>query len=101
MSADEYWFGDPHLIFRYESVYQHKQKLKEQDFWLMGTYIVRAIESARFNVNGFIEKNNWLVPYPNCPHTDLFNNERKPSREQIELYEKARAQLSSLGLLRD
>ena len=101
MSAEEYWFGDPHLIYRYEAKHINQQKLKEQDMWLMGQYVVRALESSRLNVNGFIEKSSQLVPYPTCPHTDMFDNEQPLTEEQLELLASARAQLSARGLLRD
>lgn len=100
MSAEEYWFGDPHLIFRYEAIYHHKRKLKEQEMWLMGQYIVRALESSVLNVNGFIEKSSQLRPYPECPYTDIFN-QKQPTDEQKELVEVARAKLMARGLLRE
>lgn len=101
MSSDEYWFGDPHLIYRYEAKHRNQQKLKEQEMWLMGQYIVRALESSRLNVNGFIEKSSQLIPYPACPHTDMFESEQPLTDEQVEMIESARAQLSARGLLRD
>lgn len=101
MSAEEYWFGDPHLIFRYEAVYTHKRKLKEQDMWLMGQYVVRALECSRLNVNGFIEKSSQLIPYPECPHTDVFGESQQLSDEQRNLIEVARAKLMARGLLRE
>lgn len=101
MTADEYWFGDPHLIYRYENVYANKRKLKEQDMWLIGTYIQRAISSVPLNVNGFIEKQSQLNTYPECPHQDMFDDKEPISEEQKELREYARQRFSALGLLRD
>jgi hypothetical protein len=101
MTADEYWYGDPALLYRYENAYLNKQKLKEQDMWLMGTYIIRALEQSRLNVNGFIEKNSQLVEYPECPHTDLFQTKKELTKEQIEVLNEARTRLGSRGLLRD
>ena len=101
MTSDEYWFGDPHLIYRYEARYKNQKKLQEQDMWLMGQYIIAALEHSRLNVNGFIEKASQIPPYPNCPHTEMFNVEKPLTEEQIEMIESARAQLSARGLLRD
>lgn len=103
MSVDEYWFGDPHLIFRFEQAYTNKQKLMQQNMWLLGTYIQSAITSVPLNVAGFIEKSSQLSKYPECPHQDMFNNtEKEPIlEEQKQLYEYARHKLLSLGLLRD
>lgn len=101
MTADEYWYGDPALLYRYENAYLNKQKLKEQDMWLMGTYIIRALEQSRLNVNGFIEKNSQLVEYPECPHADLFQTKKELTKEQIEVLNEARTRLGSRGLLRD
>ena len=99
MSADEYWFGDPHLIFAYEAKHKNQLKLHEQEMWLMGQYISRALECSRLNVNGFIENTSQLVPYPECPHQDLFNNAKPLDEGQKELLEKARAMLNSRGKL--
>lgn len=101
MTSDEYWFGDPHLIYRYEAKYQNQKKLQEQDMWLMGQYIVLALQHSRLNVNGFIEKSSQIPPYPDCPHCDTFNTDKPLTDEQIEMVESARAQLSARGLLRD
>lgn len=101
MSVEEYWFGDPHLIFRYEERFNNQRKLKEQDMWLLGNYMIRAMESARFNVNGFIEKSSQLIPYPECPYDDLFRAKKELTEEQKQLLEKTRAELSSRGLLRE
>lgn len=101
MSADEYWFGDPHLVYRYEAKYRNQMKLQEQQMWLMGQYVARALECSRLNVNGFIEKASQLVPYPECPHTDMFESRKPFTEEQKQLIEKARVMLLSRGLLRD
>ena len=99
MTAEQYWFGDPALIYTYESVYQNQQKLKQQDMWLMGQYIKRAIESSVVNVAGFIEKKSQVGVYPECPHTDLFTHSKPLTEEQKALLRQARARLSERNLL--
>lgn len=101
MSADEYWEGDPSLIYNYEKAYENKQKLKQQELWLMGIYIQSAISSVPLNVNGFIEKQSQLSKYPECPNSDIFDMREPPSKEEKELYEKTRNRLISMGLYRE
>lgn len=101
MSPDEYWFGDPHLIYAYEACFENLRRLKQQDMWLMGTYIQRALSSVPLNVNGFIEKQSQVENYPECPYQDLFNEPEPPNAEQKALYEKAKSMLMARGLLRD
>lgn len=103
MSVEEYWFGDPHLIYRFEQAYSNKRKIEQQNMWLLGTYIQSAISSVPLNVAGFIEKQSQLSKYPECPYQDLFSEKVKEpiSEEQKQLYEYARHKLLSLDLLRD
>ena len=99
MTANEYWFADPSLIFNYEKAYENKRKLKEQELWLMGVYIQQAISSVPLNVNGFIEKQSQLTKYPNCPNQDLFNEQEPISEEQKALYEKRGRTVGTPSLL--
>lgn len=99
MSVDEYWYGDPYLLYRYESQFIARRKLKEQDMWLMGQYIARAMLSIPLNVNGFIQKESSIVDYPECPHSDPLGMERPLSQEEKELIDQARARLMERGLL--
>ncbi len=101
LTVDEYWFGDPSLIYHFERAYENKYKLKEQQMWLMGVYIQQAVSSVPLNVNGFIEKQSQLNKYPNCPNQDVFDDREPISEEQKALYEQTKARLMSRGLLRD
>lgn len=101
MTADEYWFGDPHLIYRYAKVFENKQKLEEQRLWLMGAYMRLALMSSALNVNGFIQKSSQVLQYPDCPHTDLGQKAKPFTPEQQLLIAKARAQLIARGVLRE
>lgn len=99
MSVDEYWYGDPYLLYRFESKYQNQRKLKEQHMWLMGQYVARALQCVPLNVNGFIQNQSQIIDYPECPHSDPFGLERPMTKEEKELLEQARARLMARGLL--
>lgn len=101
MTSDEYWHGDPSLIYNYEKAFENKRKLKEQEMWLMGVYVQNALSSVPLNVAGFIEKESQLGKYPECPHTEIINVSEPPTKEQQELYERTRNRLISLGLFRE
>lgn len=71
MSAEEYWHGDPSLIFNYEQSYINRRKLKEQQLWLQGAYFRSALQSVVVAV-GFADKSTAakLPDYPPQPFTD-------------------------------
>ncbi len=101
MSADEYWEGDPHLLFRYENAYLNRRKIEEQGYWLQGVYIRCALQSSCLNVNGFIEKPSQILDYPECPHKDMAESKRELTPEERALLQKARALFSARGVLRN
>lgn len=45
MTAEEYWYADPSLIFNYERSFEIRKQLKEQELWLQGAYIRSALSS--------------------------------------------------------
>lgn len=63
MSADEYWFGDPNMLFAFQKAYQEKEKLKIKGYWLQGQYVACAIKST-------ISFSGKTVPYPDAPFGD-------------------------------
>lgn len=96
MTEEQYWKGDPALLYNYEQVYITKRKLEEQKIWLIGAYIQQAVSSVPLNVNGFIQKGS-LGEYPDCPYIE---EKGEPlSQEQIELINQARAKFSVIGML--
>lgn len=46
MSADEYWFGDPSLIYSYQNAFNLKQEYELQLAWTQGAYFKSALAST-------------------------------------------------------
>ena len=101
MTTDEYWLGDPHLLYLYEAAYINKRKMQEQEFWLMGLYVRAALQSSALNVNGFIQKKEQVMEYPECPHQNMGEKAKPLTPQQKALLEKARGQLRARGVLRE
>ena len=101
MSSDEYWFGDPSLVFNYENSFKLKQMYDLQMAWTNGTYFKSALASTQLWTVEPAKESDWAkmpkyAPYP------IKNNEgeKQVSEEQKKLREEARQKFSALGLLR-
>ena len=46
MSLEEYWIGHPCLVRYYKDAYDINRKNKNQEMWLNGMYMIRAILTA-------------------------------------------------------
>lgn len=46
MTADEYWFADPHLLDNYEIAYKNKRRVEKNNAWLAGGYVRAALQST-------------------------------------------------------
>lgn len=101
MSSDEYWFGDPSLIFNYENAFNLRQMYDLQMAWTYGTYFKSALASTQLWVLEPAKESDWdkMPKYASYP---IKNNTttKCASKEQVELRENARQKLSALGLLR-
>lgn len=101
MTSDEYWFGDPSLIYNYENAFNLKQKYDLQMAWTLGAYFKSALASTQLWTVQPIKEGDWkkMPEYAKNPLEKL--EPKKPiSEEKKKLIEETRARLSSLGLLR-
>ena len=100
MSSDEYWFGDPSLIFNYENAFNLRQMYDLQMAWTYGTYVKSALSSTQLWTVSPIKDSDWakMPKYASYPIKN--NTSAKISKEQVELRENAKQKLSALGLLR-
>ena len=101
MSSDEYWFGDPALIYNYENAFNLKQKYDLQMVWTMGAYFRSALGSTQVWTVQPMKQQDWrMMPkYAENP-LERLKPKKQVSEEKLKLIEETRARLSSLGLLR-
>lgn len=100
MSSDEYWYGDPALIFNYENAFNMRQKYDLQLAWTYGAYFRSALGSTQVWTIQPMQKQDWsqMPKYAENPVDDL--RPKKPlTKEKRELIEKTKARLTMLGLL--
>ena len=46
MTSDEFWFGDPGLTQSYREMYELRQEMHNQEMWIQGLYVYRAVSSV-------------------------------------------------------
>ena len=82
MSYDEYWNGDPFLVYDYIEADAERQIRKNQEAWLQGAYICEAVQVAI--AQSFSKNRSNLPTYPDKPYdlTPAFETaEEKEKRE--------------------
>lgn len=45
MTYEQYWFGDPWMAKAFEDAYLLKRRVKNEELWLQGLYIYRAVHA--------------------------------------------------------
>jgi hypothetical protein len=102
MSSDEYWFGDPSLIYNYQNAFDKRQEYDLLMAWTYGAYFKSALGSTQLWTTQPTEKSDWnkMPNYVECPV-----KKKEPPKEQSEetkdLIKKAKAKLTMYGLLGD
>lgn len=81
MTYDDYWYGDPLMVRAFYKADQLRQKRINDEAWLYGAYVYRAIEATVGNMNR--KKGAKPIEYPQKP-IELHGNPR--SEEQDETY---------------
>lgn len=102
MTSDEYWFGDPSLIYNYENAFNLKQKYDLQMVWTMGGYFKSALGSTQLWTLQPAKKTDWneMPKYAKNPIESM--KPKKPlSPEKLKFIQETREKLSALGLLRE
>ena len=46
MSWEQFWFGDPNMAKVFREAYLLKQRAKNEDMWMQGLYIYRAVSAV-------------------------------------------------------
>lgn len=99
MSADEYWFGDPSLIYAYQNAFNLRQQYDLQMAWTYGAYFKSALSSTLVWAT-LPAKSSDLQKMPNYADEPLqkFQPKREMSEENKQLMNKMQAQLTAMGL---
>lgn len=99
MTPDEYWFGDPGLLYNYAEKYKTELKLKEDEMWMLGAYVKAALQSTILMAGLADKKTAHSMPkYPDTPPSKT-NSNAALTPEQIEM-ENKRAEVYFNTLMR-
>ena len=93
MTRDEYWNGDPFLVYDYIEADAERQIRRNQEAWLQGAYICEAVGVAI--AQAFSKNRNNLPKYPDSPYDLSPAYETAGEKEQREAKE-AEAYMESL-----
>lgn len=99
MSADEYWFGDPSLIWSYQEAFNLRQKYDLQLAWTQGAYFRSALSSTLVWATLPAKSSDLqkMPKYADDP-TAKFEPKREMSEENKHLMNQMQAQLTAKGL---
>lgn len=73
MTADEYWYGDPHLFTGFIKAQKLRNQKKNEELWLQGIYIseaIAAVLSDKKNKHKYPKEPFDLYPKPKDPETE-------------------------------
>lgn len=100
MSVDEYWFGDPAMIYAFQDKFELQQKYDIQMAWSQGAYFKSALASTLVWAT-LPMKNSDLKQMPKYAENpyDRLEVKQEMTDEKKHLLELARQKLSNLGLL--
>lgn len=90
MSWDEYWDGEFGTKRAWRKAYniriEREQKLADHNNWLMGQYLVAALQAVPLLVAGFNVKRSTRLPeYPKKPFSEQYEEQKKEEdRKQKE-----------------
>lgn len=99
MSSDEYWNGDPSLIYNYDDAFNKKQQYDLTMAWTYGAYVKSAVGSTVLWTFQPAKNREYkkMPEYAKFPSNYI---SKKPiSEEKQKMINEARARFSSLGLI--
>ena len=101
MSSEEYWFGDPALIFNYQNAFNLRQKYDLQLAWTQGAYFKSALGSTQVWTIQPFKKSAWekMPDYAKCPSMET-EPKKELTAEEKKFREETKQLLMARGLLR-
>lgn len=88
MTWDQYWYGDCWMVEAFRKADELRQERQNNEAWLQGIYIAKAIESTIGNA--FLEKGSKPNSYPEKP----FDLRGKATDETTEEQEEREATIA-------
>lgn len=89
MGYDEYWNCSPQRYKAYRKAHQMRTEQKNQEMWLQGWYVYKAIETALHNQPAFATKPVKPVSYLEQPiRITPLSAEEKRAKEEAEKAKK-------------
>lgn len=83
MTYEQYWYGDPWMVRYYEDAYLLKRKVRNEELWLQGLYIYRAVHAVVASALG-----NRSEKYINNPIDFLPKTKAEKKRDQYQKRQK-------------
>lgn len=82
MTYDEYWDGEVGTKTAYRKAYEmrmeHDQRVADRNNWLMGRYVMGALQAVPLLVAGLNVKSGTRIPdYPDKPFYDTYDQKQK------------------------
>ena len=91
MTPEQYWCGNPQMLYNYKRAYEFTQKKLEQHIWLSARYNQCAVSSSVVNVAGITDYKKYKIPdMPPCPYLEE-EKEKRILTEQDKQNERLRA----------
>lgn len=67
MTYEQYWYGDPYMVYAYLEAQKFRLEQLEYEYWLQGAYTFKALQSALSVSEFFRAKGTRPTQYPNKP----------------------------------
>lgn len=77
MTYDQYWYGDVCMVRAYAEAEKERQRRLDEEAWLNGAYVYRAVSAALSVSEFFREKGQKPLQYPKEPLT--YKKEEDPN----------------------
>ncbi|MBP5442292.1 MAG: hypothetical protein J6Y60_03545 [Treponema sp.] len=71
MTYEQFWYGDPWMVKAFEESYLLKRRVKNEEFWLQGAYIYRAVHAVVASAIGGRTEKYLTNPFDFLPKTKL------------------------------
>lgn len=97
MTYEQYWYGDPLMVRAYYKADRLRQERMNEQAWLYGSYVLRAIDSTIGNA--FKKQGTRPSEYPRKPIEIVKKEETEEEREAREEQEAVYAEAYMMNMV--